>query len=60
LDIDTLSQGKVAMPRFHFDVALGSEFIAGEDGRDLDSVDDAEVVAINTAKDPAPRDRGEE
>jgi len=39
------------MPRFYFDVDLGSEYIADEDGHDLDSLDEAELVAINTAKD---------
>jgi hypothetical protein len=39
------------MPRFYFEVDLGSEVIADEDGHDLDSLDEAGRVAINTARD---------
>jgi len=39
------------MPRFYFDIDLGSEFVADDVGHELDSLDEAELVAINTAKD---------
>jgi hypothetical protein len=44
-----LSDGKVQLPRFYFDVREGTSFASDDEGQELESLDFAERMAAESA-----------